>query len=282
MKTPNKLLPLAFVSSFLFGCSATSVQHVAKPDTNKPIGDKETIIQLKRADYLGSSLNNATVYANDKSIGLLANADELVWKTKANSLECISLEHETTFATVMVEGVKLDDFPISYKCFDTKPKEMMTLSYDFGYPETRLVRPIAFTPVFKQTATFDKEVKVAVNVINSIAPEQRTGQDKKAKLENSVKKMFGTNITSSSDKTIDLELLEFKAGNAASRWVGKSMDGATFVKVKATIKKNDQVIETFITRPVVSSGGVFSAGADEYIFDEVAEDVFLHLFGNKS
>jgi hypothetical protein len=222
------------------------------------------------------------VYANDKSIGLLANADELVWKTKSNSIECISLEHGVNILSMPSEHLKLDDTPLAYKCFDTKPKEIMTLTYDFGYPETRVFRVFAFVPVFKQSPTFDNEVKVAVKVINSIAPEKRNGQDKKEKLENSVKKMFGSNINSTSNKTIELELLEFKSGNAAKRWTVPSMAGSTFVKVKATIKQNDQVIETFITRPVVSSGGGYSVGADDYIFDEVAEDVFLHLFGNES
>ena len=59
------------------------------------------------------------------------------------------------------------------------------------------------------------------------------------------------------------------------------MDGATYVKVKITIEENQQVTESFITRPVVSSGGFYSVGANEYIFDEVSEDVFLHLFGNE-
>lgn len=282
MKKPHKLLPLAFVSSFLFGCSATSVQHVAKPDTNQPINENETIIQLKRADYMGSSLNNAFVVANNKSIGELANADELVWKTDSNSLECISLEHESNFATFMTEGIKLEETPVAYKCFETLPKAMMTLTYDFGYPETRLARTLAFVPVFKESPTYNKDTKVVVDVINSTSPDTHDKQEIKTILENAVKKQFGDNITSSSSKSLELEILEFKSGNAASRWVSQSMEGATFVKVKVLIKENDQIIETFITRPTVSSGGGFSIGADEYIFDEVAEDVFLHLFGNEN
>ena len=282
MKTPHKLLPLFFVSSFLFGCSATSVQHVAKPDTNQPLNENETIIQLKRADYLGSSLNNAFVVANDKSIGELANADDLVWKTNSSSLECISLEHESNFATFLTEGIKLEDTPVAYKCFETKPKEVITLTYDFGYPETRLARAFAFVPIFKPSPTYDKDTKVVVDVINSTSPDTQSEQDIKTILENAIKNQFGDNVISSSSKAIELEILDYKTGNAASRWFAQSMEGSTFLKVKVVIKEDEKVAETFITRPVISSGGGFSVGADEYIFDEVAEDVFLHLFGNDS
>lgn len=281
MKKPQKLLPLAFVSSFLFGCSATSVQHVAKPDTNQPIDENETIVQLKSADYFGVSISTP-VFANDKIIGELVTGDELIWKTRANSLECISLEHGSGVVGFLVHGIKLENTPISYKCFETKPKEMMTLTFDFKYPKTRMVRGIAFTPVFKQSPTYSGNTKVTVNVIDSTANDNQYKQYLKSHLENAIKNQFGDNVTSSSSNAIELEILDYKTGNAAKRWVAQSLEGSTLVKVKATIKKNDEVIETFITRPVVSSGGGFSVGADEYIFDEVAEDVFLHLFGNES
>jgi len=277
MKIPYKIISIAFISTFIFGCSSPSIQHVAKPDINQPINENETIIQLKRADYFMGSPNNAFVVANDKSIGELANGDELVWKTNSNSLECITLAYESVFLDI---NVKLDDTPVAYKCFDTKPKAMMTLTYDFGYPETRMVRMLAFTPVFKLSPTFDRNTKVKINVINSISSETQNEKDIIVSLENAVKKQFGDNLALSSNKTIDIEILEYKTGNAAIRWLMKSMEGSTFAKVKVIIKEGEQVVETFITRPVISSGGGFSVGADDYIFDEVAEDIYLHLFGN--
>lgn len=274
-----KLLSIAFISTFIFGCSSTSIQHVAKPDINKPINENETIIQLKRADHFLASLNNASVVANDKLIGELANGDDLVWKTNSNSLECISLSHESGLLEI---DIKTEDTPVAYKCFETKPKSKLALTYDFAYPEMRTVRDIAFTPIFKQSPTFDNNTKVTVNLINSISPEMQSDKDIKTKLENAIKKQFGDNLFSPSDKFIDIEILEYKTGNAASRWVMKSMAGSTFAKVKVVIKEGKKIVETFITRPVVSSGGGFSVGADEYIFDEVAEDIYLHLFGKRS
>ena len=178
--------------------------------------------------------------------------------------------------------IKTEDTPVAYKCFETKPKTMMTLTYDFGFPDTRMVREFAFTPVFKLSPTFDRNTKVTVNVINSISTETQNEKDIKTTLENAVKKQFGDNFSSSSNKTIDIEILEYKTGNAARRWVMESMKGSTLIKVKVVIKEGGQVVETFITRPVVSSGGGYSVGADEYIFDELAEDIYLHLFGNSN
>lgn len=280
MKIPYKILSIAFISTFIYGCSSTSVQHVTKPNMNQPISENETIIQLKRADYFTASLNNTIVHANNTLIGELANAGELVWKAKANSLECIMLQDETTFATFTEKLFTLDGTPVAYKCFETKPKVMMTLTFDFQYPESRAFRGLAFMPVFKLSPTFDRNTKVTVNVINSISPKPQNEKNIKAILENAVKKQFGDNFASSSNKAIDIEILEYKAGNAATRWLVTSMAGSTFAKVKVVIKEDEQVIETFITRPVVSTGGGFSIGADEYIFDEVAEDIYLHLFGN--
>jgi hypothetical protein len=208
----------------------------------------------------------------------LASGGELVWKTNSNSLECISI----TYSGFLEIDIKLEDTPVAYKCFETKPKAMMTLIYDLKYPESRSALMFAFVPVFKSSPTFDINTKVTVNVINSILTETQNEKDIKYLLENSVKKQFGDNFASSSNKAIDIEILEYKTGNAGARWVMKSMNGSTFAKVKVVIKEGDQVVETFITRPVVSMGGFLTIGADEYIFDEVAEDIYLHLFGKSS
>jgi hypothetical protein len=279
IKTPYKLLSTVFISTFIFGCSSTpvSIQNVAKPDINQPINESETIIQLKRADYF-MGRNNIIVVANDKSIGELANGDELVWKTNSNSLECISHSYPHESFSLKF-GVKLEDTPAPYKCFKTKPKVKMTLTHDFFYPEARSVREVAFTPIFKLSPAFDRDTKVTVSVINSIPSKAKSEKDIKAILEDAVKKRLGDNFDLSSGRTIDIEILDYKAGNAATRWLVKSMKGSTFAKVKVTIKEGSKAVETFITRPVISSGGGFSIGADEYIFDEVAEDIYLHLFG---
>lgn len=277
MKIRFKFLSIAFISTFIFGCSSTTIQNVAKPDINLPINENETIIQLKRADYFLASTHNVLVVANDKSIGELANGDELVWKTNSNSLECISLTYDSG---ILAFDIILDDTPYAYKCFEAKPKALMTLTYDFAYAETRMVREVSFTPIFKLSPTFDRNAKVTVNVINSISSDAQNEKNVKAILENAVKKQFGDNFSLSSNKAIDIEILEYKTGNAATRWLAKSLKGSTFVKVKVIIKEDEQIVETFITRPVISSGGGFSVGADEYIFDEVAEDIYLYLFGN--
>lgn len=277
METLFKFLSIAFISTFIIGCSSTSVQNVAKPDINIPINENETIIQLKRADYFIASAQNVLVVANDKSIGELANGDELVWKTNSNSFECISLNYDSG---ILAFDIILDDTPYSYKCFEAKPKAIMTLTYDFAYAETRMVREVSFTPIFKPSPTFDKNAKVTVNVLNSISSHAQNEKNVKAILENAVKKQFGDNFSLSSNKAIDIEILEYKTGNAATRWLSQSLKGSTFVKVKVIIKEDEQIIDTFITRPVISSGGGFSVGADEYIFDEVAEDIYLYLFGN--
>jgi hypothetical protein len=282
MKIPYKLSSIAFISTFIFGCSSTSIQNVARPDINLPLNENETIIQLKRADYYQGLMNNTIVQSNNTFIGELANAGELVWKTNANSLECIMLGDEATFATFTDKLFTLEGTPVSYKCFKTKPKEMMTLNFDFKYPELGAFRGIAFTPIFKSSSTFDKNSKVTVNVINSISTETQNKKDIKVILENAVKKQFGNSLASSSNKIIDIEILDYKTGNAAARWVVKSMKGSTFAKVKVIIKEGEQVVDTFVTRPVVSGGGLSSIGADEYIFDDIAQDIYLYLFGKSS
>jgi hypothetical protein len=280
MKMAYKTHLVVFISAFIFGCSSTSVQHVDKPDTNQPINENETIIQLKRADYLGSSLNNAFVVANDKSIGELANADELVWKTESNSLECISLEHGRGFMDI---GIKLEDTPVSYKCFETKPQAIMTLTYDFDYPNRGLISySSGITPVFKKSPTYGKGKKVAINVINSISSDAMVEQNFTEQLEKALKDQFRDNIETSSNRTVNIELLDLKASAGAIQWFAKSLEGSAYVKARVVIKENDQVVETFIVRPVLPHGGGLVYGSDELLAYGVAEDVFLHLFGTES
>ena len=109
------------------GCGA-SIQNVEKPDIHKPLSDQESIIQLKRADYFMGGGRKPDIIANDKFVGEIANDDELVWKTKANAFECISIDYDSNLVElILVKGIVLDSTPLSYKCFFTKPKEILSL-----------------------------------------------------------------------------------------------------------------------------------------------------------
>ncbi len=275
-----KKIVLSFVGVltivFLFtGCGA-SIQNVEKPDIHKPLSDQESIIQLKRVKLFASG-GRSDVIANDKFVGKIANNDELVWKTKANTFECIAIGNGSNLLEqILVKGIVLDSTPLSYKCFFTKPKEVLSLNYDFLYPNTRAVRPIAFVPIFKN---IDKSnaIPVSINSITSTV-ETESNIDLIKLLKESIEKQFKDKLISSSNKTIDLEILDYKTGNAALRWLASSHKSATLVKVKVTIKEDNKIIDTFITRPVISFGGLSTIGGDEYILDEVAEDVYLNIF----
>lgn len=270
---------IVFSSMILFiilftGCGS-SVQHVLKPDMKEPLNDTESIIQLKRVDHFMSAARKPNVLANDKLIGEIANGDEVVWKTKADSLECITIGWFEA-GDALIVGFRFDDTPYAYKCFSTKPKEILQLNYDFLYPKMRVAQPIAFVPIFKD---IDKS-KVTPISINSVTNSVKTdsSNDLTLLLQDAIKKQFNNNLVSSSNKTIDLEILDYKTGNAALRWLAQSEKASVLAKVKVTIKENNIVIDTFITRPVISGGGLFSVGGDILIFDEVAEDIYLYMF----
>lgn len=273
MKQILSLTIILSLSAFIVGCGS-SKQFVVKPDINKPVADSESIIQLKRANNFGGGARSPDVIANDKLIGEIANGDELVWKTKSNSLECISINYGMD---LIYSGIILESTPLSYKCFSTKPQEVLSLTYDFTYPKQRAFREIAFVPIFKDIdkPKTSKSISLA-NVTSNVKTEE--GVDLQSSLQEAIKKQFKEKLNNTSTKTIDLEILDYKTGDAASRWFASSHQASTLAKVKVTIKENNVVKDTFITRPVVSSGGFFSVGADTYIFDEVAEDVFLYFF----
>ena len=64
------------------------------------------------------------------------------------------------------------------------------------------------------------------------------------------------------------KLLDGKAGSLIYS-PGIQVGVITGKAYSAVIKEDEQVIDKFITRPVITDGGAFSIGADEYIFDEV-------------
>lgn len=259
----------------LAGCGS-SIQHVKVPDIHKPINNDESIIQLKRVDHFMGAARKPDVVANDKFIGEIANDDELVWSTKANTFECISLDHGSNLLDILATGIKLDSTPFAYKCFFTKPKEILSLNFDFMYPGMRAVRPIAFTPIFKDINK-SKATPVTIKSITS-SVETESNINLVELLKEAIKKQFKNNLADSSSKTIDLEILDYKTGNAALRWLGQSHTGTTLTKVKVTIMEDNVVTDMFITRPVISWGGFFTLNGDNYIFDEVAEDIYLNMF----
>jgi len=269
------LLTVAVVA--LTGCATSTIQHVERPDVTKPISKTESLVQLKREDRFFGSALSLNVFANDTLIGELANGGELVWRAKPDFIECVSADARSSLVTTMLHGIKLDSTPLPYKCFMTKPQEILKLKYDLLYPNIRAVQPIAFLPIFKDVDRSKNVTPISIKTItSSLATE--TSADLKNMLEAAMKKLFGDRLIESSRKTIDLEILDYKTGSAALRWLGSSHEGSTLLKVKATIMEGSVVTDVFITRPVVSFGGFYTVGADSYIFEEVAEDIYLHMF----
>lgn len=265
------LLSGLVVTAMLSGCATPTIQHVNKPDVTKPIGKEDSVIQLRRENIFMGGGRTPNVIANSTQIGTLANGDELVWKTSPNSIECISLD----YGSISLIEIKFDSTPLPYKCFSTKQQELLKLKHDVLYPQRRAVRGYAFLPVFTEV---DKSNNKAVSIKSITTNLSEPTIDLKKSLEAAIKLQFGEKLVESSNKTIDLEVLDYKTGNAGLRWLASSHEGSTLAKVKMTIKENNIVIDTFITRPVISSGGFFTVGADSYIFEEVAEDLYLHMF----
>ncbi|PSL15393.1 hypothetical protein CLV44_1041 [Marinobacterium halophilum] len=260
----------------LAGCASNSKQLVERPDINKPLNENESIIILKRPSKFSLSIINFIVRTESQVIGDLSDGGELIWKTKAENFECIKIEN-LQLKQVLNLGFYKEDVPAPYKCFFTNPKEILSLNYDFTYPKSRIFRPVAFLPLYKKSPTFDKRSSVAINVNNSIATEAPISL--KETLEKYLEEQFGSIVDNSSNKVIDIEILDFKSGNAVQRWFAATKDGSTLAKVKVTISENDKILDEFITAPVISTGGLATVGGDSLIFEEIAEDVYLHTFG---
>lgn len=266
-----KLTLIITLIIFITGCMATSTQIVPKPDLNKPLNNGEAIVKLQRAHSIIGMNAKASVISNNKEIGQIANDDELIWLTNPNPYECISV----TFTSL---SFKTDDTPVPYKCFQLELNTVTELTYDANYPDSRVARNFAFLPVFKGSPTFkSKEQGVSFNISNSSA---HNDEEVNKKLLAALKEQFGRNYSTSSQAIANINVIEYKKGNAIDRHVVESMANATLIKIEVELVKNGREIESFITRPVVSSGGLLTAGADDYIFDEVAEDIYLHLYGN--
>lgn len=280
MNTFKKLLSVTLLISCVAGCSSTSVHHLGKPDMNQPLSEDETLITMKRVKYYTGGANNHTVVSNDTLIGEISNGDALSWKVKSNEFQCISTDWSNILKSLH-EGFILDDTPLPFKCIYAEPMTKMELVLDGQYPDTRMVRSIAFTTIYKTSPTFKQSDKVSISILNSVPMEKRNDLNFESLLSEAFSEQFGDKESASSDKIVEMEILDYKSGNAAGRWVAQSLEGSTYAKVKVIVKEGDKVVEQFITRPVISSGGLYSVGGDEYIFEEVTEDVYLHLFGNE-
>ncbi|MCK9172921.1 MAG: hypothetical protein M0O99_05490 [Desulfuromonas thiophila] len=275
MKLNLKFIFLIIFTAFLSGCAGTSKQFVEKPDLNVSLNENESIIKLKRVKHFAGGAREPDVIANDVLIGEIANGDELIWKTESNSFECIAIDYGMDM--FLSTGIILDSTPLSYKCFQTKPREVLSLTYDWGYPKMRAVRECAFVPIFKDIDKPKSSIPIAIGSITSKV-EEDTETDIKGLLLASMQKQFKEKLTDSSTITIDIEMLDYKTGNAALRWLASSETASTFAKVKVTVKENNEIIDAYITRPVISFGGFYTVGADDYIFDEIAEDIYLYFF----
>lgn len=285
MKLNYKIIFLILAAVLMFGCAKTSKQFVEKPDINSPLNEEESIIKLKRVKYFNESGNSPDVIANGTIIGELANNDEIIWKTKSNSFECISINYDRSLLDNVL-FIKLDSTPLPYKCFSAKPKEVLSLKYDFKYPEMNAIygaKGLAAVPIFKDKDKNENLTSISIGIITSEAMEN-TEIDVKGLLLASMKERFKEKLADASIDTIDLEILDYKTGNAALRFLGSSYKGSTLAKVKVVIRHNNIVTDTFITRPVISGGAssilgaLATAGADTYIFDKLAEDIYLYFY----
>lgn len=76
--------------------------------------------------------------------------------------------------------------------------------------------------------------------------------------------------------TCDIE--RFEEGSAAKRWIMQGW-GATQAQVVVMVwqKPDDKVLATFRTEAAVKSGGLYTIGADHYIFAAAFDDIVKQL-----
>jgi hypothetical protein len=55
------------------------------------------------------------------------------------------------------------------------------------------------------------------------------------------------------------------------------LKGSTILKIKVNVKKDNEIIDTYITRLSIISGGLLTIGGHEYIFDDAAIDITTYL-----
>ncbi|WP_455379236.1 YajG family lipoprotein [Petrachloros mirabilis] len=83
-----------------------------------------------------------------------------------------------------------------------------------------------------------------------------------------------TSGSSSHRFTLDLDILEYRPGNAFQRWLLPGY-GSTVLGVRGSLKdaQSGAVAAEFVHERSVYFGGAYTIGAWSYVFDEVAEDI---------
>lgn len=269
-------LYLVLLITLLSGCTSVSRQAVDKPDLKAALNNNESIIHIKRADYFRASANQTQVWSDELFIGELANNDELVWKTSPTFRNCVILKDEVNLITYDI--LKLDDAPIPYKCFSMQAQEILELIFDFGIVE-RWVRPYSYSPVYKVKSDFDSEDRFTYAISSKINVPEEENQNLIKLLSKSLDESFSEKLMSESSNHIKIEILSFKSGNAAHRWLIRSEDSSTTLELKVSIYENNALSDSFITKLAIVGGGGFTVGGDEYIFSDAAEDIHIYLYG---
>ncbi|PLY04960.1 MAG: hypothetical protein C0622_01975 [Desulfuromonas sp.] len=88
------------------------------------------------------------------------------------------------------------------------------------------------------------------------------------------RKLKLTDDASAADIEVDGELLVYAAGSAFKRWLAPGA-GKTQCTLKVRLRdlKSGKVVSEIVAAKEVAAGGLYSAGADEWILKDAADDV---------
>lgn len=252
------------VVNIFTGCG--TIQNVAIPDLKQPISTDKSVVELERPISFVGGGRSPYVYSSGKLIGEIGNGGTLIWFTESNQLECIHLE--TIRLPLLVDSVILDEKPIRYQCFTTKPSEITKLEIDY-------IRGRISKKSNEKELSDTFEITKISNISNA-----DTEYDIITLLKNILTNELDTKlVTKNASKSVELFIEEYQEGNAAKRWVAITKEGSTLLKVKVVVKKNNEIIDTYITRFAVVEGGFFTVGSDKLIFDYVGKDIVDYLTG---
>lgn len=265
MKSKILLSGLIIAGVLFSGCSSTT-QSIAIPDISKPIPIDKSIIEIERTSSIVGGGRNPYLYSNDKLIGEIGNGGKLTWLTEGNKLECIYLEYNRF--PLLGDPIIWDEKPIRYQCFTTKSGEIIKLELDF-----------LGNRINKKSDEKELAKSIEITKISNISKAD-TKHDILALLKNAVTSELGDKlVTENASKSIELFIEEYQEGNAAKRWLAITKEGSTLLKVKVVIKKNNETIDTYITRLAIVEGGLLSVGADILVFNYASKDIASYLIG---
>jgi uncharacterized protein YceK len=100
----------------------------------------------------------------------------------------------------------------------------------------------------------------------------------KVAIDNALKSSDFTQTREAGEQLIfTANIIEYKEGNAFKRWLVPGW-GATLLTIRGEVKYSNgvQVADIDATREIASGGG-FTIGAWEYIFNDVAKDIVLEM-----